>query len=54
MLCSAERAAGRMCALPSCGATACADDDHGGGIKLKRCARCRLTAYCGPAHQAQD
>jgi hypothetical protein len=48
--CSAERDAGRMCALAGCAARKRADDS---GKRLLRCGACRTAAYCGPAHQRE-
>jgi hypothetical protein len=49
--CAAGRAAGAVCALPSCGARRRAD---GSGKKLLRCAACGVASYCSPAHQKDD
>jgi hypothetical protein len=48
--CAAARDAGRVCALPGCGARKRAD---GSGKGLLRCGACRRFAFCGPAHQRE-
>ncbi len=54
--CAAARAAGKMCALPCCGARSRRVDDAGAGTakKLLRCARCVTAAYCCSEHQRID
>jgi hypothetical protein len=61
--CAHLRAAGAVCALPSCGAQRRGGggggecDDGAASLapkKLQRCARCRSAAYCGVAHQRAD
>jgi hypothetical protein len=47
--CATARDAGRLCALPGCGARR-----RDGGKRLNRCGACRRAAYCGPAHQRED
>jgi hypothetical protein len=37
-----------LCALPACGAK----ERHRN--EFKRCGRCRVAAYCGAAHAAED
>jgi hypothetical protein len=49
--CATARDAGRMCALPGCGAR---KRDGDGGKKLLRCGSCRAACYCAPAHQRAD
>jgi hypothetical protein len=46
---AALRASSAMCALAGCGAKA-----RDGKKALQRCARCRVAAYCGEAHQHSD
>lgn len=47
--CRARRFNGTMCARPGCSQT---EQPEGGS--LRRCARCRLRAYCGPLCQQMD
>jgi hypothetical protein len=47
--CAAARAAGHMCALPSCGARA-----RGAAAPLRKCSACRGASYCDAAHQRLD
>jgi hypothetical protein len=49
--CAARRAAGTMCALPTCVARRCGG---GAALKLKVCARCGRAAYCSRACQSED
>jgi hypothetical protein len=49
--CAAARDAGRVCALPGCGARKRGD---GSGKTLLRCGACRRAAFCGAAHQRED
>jgi hypothetical protein len=49
--CAAARDAGRMCALPGCGAR---KRDGDNDKKLLRCGSCRAACYCAPAHQRAD
>jgi hypothetical protein len=47
-MCASRRAAGTMCALPTCSQRGSA------ALKLKVCARCGRAAYCSRACQQQD
>jgi hypothetical protein len=51
--CTAARACGKMCLLPSCGARRRTDAGDA-KKKLLRCARCEKAMYCSKAHQIAD